>query len=176
MTTFLATPMILDRYGRASSSRSSNTTPNKVIDNGKEFTDPKEIADSFKKYFATVGEQLATKIPIVEKSPLDYIDRHISERFYIFPTTSIEIENEISALNSSKATGPYSIPMNLLKVLKHMISKPLEILFNVSFSCAIVPSNLKIARVIPVLKKEQPTSLNNYSTISLLSVFNKLLE
>ena len=97
--------------------RSSNLTPNKVIDNGKEFTDPKETADYFKKYFATVGEQLARKIPIVEKSPLYYIDRHISESFYIFPTTSIEMENEISALNPGKARGPYSIPINLLKVL-----------------------------------------------------------
>ena len=43
--------------------RNSNPTPNKVIDNGKEFTDPKEIADSFNKYFATVGEQLVGKSP-----------------------------------------------------------------------------------------------------------------
>ena len=45
-----------------------------------------------------------------------------------------------------------------------------------SFSCGIVPSNLKIARVIPVLKDGQPTSLNNHRPIYLLSVFSKLLE
>ena len=45
-----------------------------------------------------------------------------------------------------------------------------------SFSYGIVPSNLKIARVIPILKKGQPMSLNNYRPISLLSVFNKPLE
>ena len=33
-----------------------------------------------------------------------------------------------------------------------------------------------MAGVIPIVKKGSQTSLNNYSPISLLSVFNKLLE
>jgi hypothetical protein len=57
-----------------------------------------------------------------------------------------------------------------------VISKPLEILFNVSFSTGIVPSNFKIANVLPIYKNGSPTSTCNYRPISLLSVFNKLLE
>ena len=40
----------------------------------------------------------------------------------------------------------------------------------------VVPEKLKVARVIPVYKKGSKTVMNNYHTISLLSVFNKLLE
>ena len=60
-------------------------------------------------------------------------------------------------------------------VLASVISKPLEARFNASFSTEI-PSSFKIANVIPIYKKGSYTSLSNYRPISLLSVFNKLLE
>ena len=40
----------------------------------------------------------------------------------------------------------------------------------------IVPNNFKLASVIPIHKKGSHTCLSNYRPISLLSVFNKLLE
>ena len=44
-----------------------------------------------------------------------------------------------------KATGPYSIPSNILKLLKTVISKPLETIFNVSFATGVSPDKFKIA-------------------------------
>ena len=44
------------------------------------------------------------------------------------------------------------------------------------FSTGIVPHDLKLANVVPVYKKGSQTSLSNYRPISLLSIFNKLLE
>ena len=50
-------------------------------------------------------------------------------------------------------------------------------LFNVvSFSTGIVPYDLKLANVVAVYTKGLQTCLSNYCPISLLSVFNKLLE
>ena len=70
--------------------------------------------------------------------------------FCIFPTTASEIGSEIAILNDKKAVGPNSIPIKVLKLLKGILSKPLEIIFNASFSTGIVPDSIKIARVIPV--------------------------
>ena len=95
---------------------------------------------------------------------------------YVEPTSTKEIEEEIDKLDSSKATGPYSIPTKILKLIKYLISKPLEIIFNLSLTTGVVPDCFKLARVIPVFKKGSQISLDNYCPISLLSVFNRILE
>lgn len=79
-------------------------------------------------------------------------------------------------MNPSKVSGPFSIPTTLLKLLGRCLSKPLEILYNCSFSTGVVPNNFKLARVIPVFKKGSRTCSSNYRPISLLSIFNRLLE
>ena len=40
----------------------------------------------------------------------------------------------------------------------------------------IVPTDFKLANIIPVYKKDSQTCLSNYRPIPLLSIFDKLLE
>ena len=96
--------------------------------------------------------------------------------FFLFSICSSETEEEISNLNVNKDSGPFSIPTKILNSLKELISKPLEILFNCSFSLGVFPHSFKTARVLPVFKKGSETSPNNYRPISLLSNFNGILE
>ena len=115
-------------------------------------------------------------MPNTDCSPQQYLNKQTYDTFYLFPTSTSEIETEISAINVRKATGPYSIPSNLLKLLKSVISKPLQITFNASFARGIVPNKFKIARVLPVFKNGIQTNMSNYRPISPLSVFNRILE
>ena len=65
----------------------------------------------------------------------------------------MEIEDIISNLDSSKSIDPFSIPINLLKVLKCHISHLLAKLIIHSFVKGIVPSKLKVTKVIPLFKQ-----------------------
>jgi hypothetical protein len=150
--------------------------PTIINDNGLELNDPKAIANAFNKFFSTIGTNLASKITNVHKSPMEYMINSSSDSFFLSPTTATEIENEISYLNNSKSTGPFSIPTPILKLAKNVLSGPLAIIINASFATGIVPKKMKIAKVIPVFKKGSSTQLTNYRPISLLSVFNKILE
>ena len=49
-------------------------------------------------------------------------------------------------------------------------------IFNKSFEEGRFPEMLKVAKVIPIFKGENPTDPKNYRPISLLTVFNELLE
>ena len=142
------------------------------MDNNSEIIEPKLVANAFNNYFANVGKTLASEIPSVPNSPMEYLNKSMCNSFYVFPTTRSEIETEISELKTGKAVGPSSIPFGILKMLKTDISKPLEFVFNTSLSSGIVPSDFKIANIIPVYKKGSQSCLCNYR----ISVFDKLLE
>ena len=79
------------------------------------------------------------------------------------------------SLSFNKACGPFSISASLLKTLKGVLSIPLQLLFNHSFSTGLVPDQFKVVRVVPIHKKRvQFFSLQ--LPISLLSIFNKVIE
>ena len=73
-------------------------------------------------------------VNVVDNSPLEYIHNSYPDSFFLSRVTSEEIVIEINNLNTSKSTGPYSIPISLLKVLHSNLCKPLEILCNCSFN------------------------------------------
>ena len=148
----------------------------KIMQNGNELTDPKQVANAFNKYFANVGVNLARSIPKVNKLPLEYLKNPVSNTFYLFPITPSEVEIQISNLKPGKSAGPYSLPVNILKIIRNVISVPLASLFNTSISSGVVPEKFKVANVVPVCKKDSQTNVSNYRPISLLSVFNKILE
>ena len=88
------------------------------------------------------GKDLACSIPNVKMSPLEFFKTPFCNSICISPTTAEEIETESTKLKCSKATGPFSVPVTILKFLKTVISKPLEVLFNASFETGIVPRQL----------------------------------
>ena len=76
----------------------------------------------------------------------------------------------------NKSSGPNSIPYKILNLLKKDISKQLADLFNLSLSSGVFPSLLKIAKVVPVYKKDSKLDRHNYRPIFLLSNIENILE
>jgi hypothetical protein len=66
--------------------------------------------------------------------------------------------------------------MFFLKKFKNYFVKPLRHIFNCSFLSAVVPSQFKVAKVIPLFKAGDKSLPDNYRPISLLSCFSKIFE
>ena len=81
----------------------------------------------------------------------------------------------ISAL-PNKSTGPASIPLRLLKDVADLIIVPLCHIINLSFSTGIFPDLLKVSKVVAIHKGGSTQEVNNFRPISLLSIFDKIIE
>ena len=140
-------------------------------------TEPKQIANTFNKYYASVAEEILQERKYEgNKSYSDYLLNPSEQTIAVYECDNIEIENIIQSLNPKKAIGPNSIPTDILHLLKTQISLPLSVIFNISLRTGIHPELLKTAKIIPLFKKGSRLSTKNYRHISLLSNLNKILE
>ena len=79
-------------------------------------------------------------------------------------------------LNPSKAAGPDGIHGKVLKYCARSLAYPLSILFNLSYVTGYIPPDWKLALVVPVFKKGDKKSVENYRPISLTSLVMKVFE
>jgi len=130
------------------------------------------------KYFSTVGINLVNNNPSFNSSNdyRSYCNVSIKESIFLPPVTKSELFLLIYKLNKSKAPGNDNIGPERVQIIASVIIDPFLHICNLSFLNSIVPEKLKIAKVIPVFKKGDRSISSNYRPISLLSIFEKLLE
>ena len=152
-------------------------TVDKLVINGQTIYKDKEIANAFNNFFSNIGNELSKEVPDTnhQKSFKDYLPDPIKQSIYLKPITKSEIEQELEKLNARKSILDI-FNINIIKMVKHQIIPGLVIIFNNSINEGTFPEMLKIAKVIPVHKKNDEFVTGNYRPISLLSVFYKLLE
>ena len=137
----------------------------------------KDIANGFNNFFVNIGPDLAEKIPKCnDKHHSDYITKHVSDSIFLEPIVEQELLNVVKSFDNKFSSGYDNINMYLVKKIIVNISKPLVYLYNLSFSEGIFPDSMKLAKVLPLYKTDDPTSFSNYRPVSLLSQFSKILE
>ena len=95
---------------------------------------------------------------------------------YFKPIVEMDIIKIINKFNSNKGPGNDNIGNFIIKKVANEIVKPLTMIFNLSISTGIVPEMLKIAKVVPIYKKNDAEKFSNYRPVSLLPCFSKILE
>ncbi len=86
------------------------------------------------------------------------------------------VKKTINNLQAKSSSGCDGISSKLLKVIEPVIIKPLTLLINQVLNSGISPDTFKIAKVIPIYKKGDPSLFENYRPISLLPAISKVLE
>ena len=86
-----------------------------------------------------------------------------------FVVTEQEVIDQLKIIDPSKAYGPVGVIPRLLKEAGDAIAKPLAKLFNMSLRRGIFPTDWKLANILPIFKKNDPSLTENYRPVSLLS-------
>ena len=66
--------------------------------------------------------------------------------------------------------------MRIIKLSIHIIVEPLTEIINLSLVSECFPNTFNIAKILPILKTDDPEKLENYWPISILPAFSKLYE
>ena len=110
----------------------------------------------------------------------DFVNSHIpsssQDKFCIPPITKDIVEADLSKIPSNKATGLDGISVRVLKEALPVISSSLALIYNASISNRVFPATFKIAKVLPLLKKDSIQERGNYRPISVLHILSKPLE
>lgn len=140
--------------------------------NNREVEDSMEIANEFNFYFSTIALafQSQTNPRVVAN------DREPAFSMALTPVDEAEVSRVIQKLNSKKTCDNNGISVWLLKQCFKNILIPLTKIINSSFETGIFPSILKIAKVVPIYKKDDPSQTCNYRPISILPIFSKVFE
>ena len=87
-----------------------------------------------------------------------------------------DIFNLLRKMNANKAAGPDGIHGKLLKFCASSIAKPLSIIYNKCFKSGTIPDIWKLGNIVPVFKKGEKSSMENYRPISLTCLSMKIFE
>ena len=82
----------------------------------------------------------------------------------------------LSGMNSNKATGLDNLPARFIKDGASVIAGPMTHIINLSLGVGRVPVDMKLARVVPLHKKNSKTEVGNYRPVSILNSMSKVIE
>ena len=140
-------------------------------------TEDQEIANRFNTYFINIGPNQSKNIIYNgDKTHKSYLTHTFQTEFNYTEVNEEIILDIIGNLKNSNSCGFDDLSTNTLKSIKHSVTKPLAIIINQIFNTGEFPEQLKIAKVIPIFKKDDNLQFNNYRPISLLPVLSKVIE
>ena len=96
--------------------------------------------------------------------------------FCLYDTSEEEVVRLIGNLSDGKAINENDIPTKITKLAKFVLAPILTRIFNKCINEGFYPDCLKVAEIIPIYKSGEQKICSNYTPISVLLQFNKILK
>ena len=101
-------------------------------------------------------------------------DENYDQSFHLNHTNYNEVYKIITNLKNHCSSGHDNIPARYLKPVAEYVTSPMVHIINTSIDQEIFLKQLKISRVCPIPKTDNPTSIKDYRPISDFSVLSKV--
>lgn len=129
--------------------------------------------EELNEYFTTIGQVLSSQVPGYDSS---VTVPNFEKTMVLNYSDENEVAQIIKELKNKKSTGHDGLSNEMLKQCSPVIEKYLSEAFNNSIAKTQFPDFLKLAKVVPIFKKGDRTSPENYRPISLLCSISKVFE
>ena len=150
------------------------STPESISINSKLCTNKKEIANEFNNYFATICAN--NEIPDTSTHFTSSLNTSIESTFNFDLIDNATTMHYLSKLTPSHSCGHDNLSAITLKCIANEICECLTLIINQTITTGIFPNQLKIAKVVPIFKKNVQTDVKNYRPISVLPTISKIFE
>ena len=149
--------------------------------NGELVEDRRQISNEFNTFFASVAKKLNAKLYSSTLSQIEprrddfqyFLKNRVNRSMFLSPATVDEIHEIIHNFKNDKASD---ISIFVLKKCSSLISGKLTKFINSFMDEGYFPHILKIGKITPIYKKDDPQKLGNYRPISILPIFGKIFE
>ena len=140
----------------------------------------KEIATEFNNFFITKIEKLKENInDDIKSDPLIILKEKLKKKNLSFTLKTVSetvVRKAMKKMKNKKSAKSDGIPQDCLLLGANVLVTPITHIINTCISTGIFPEPWKNAVVIPILKKGDPTNVNNNRPVSCLVVASKILE
>ena len=138
-------------------------------------TDSLKFLECLCEFFTNIGRNMSNKLPF-SKFSFKIYNKSYLQSFVFKEITTKDVSNASDSIKFHSVPGKDEISPKFVKLAKCILSPYLANLLNKCIVQDIFPFDFKIAYVIPIPKTSSPKSLDEFRSISLLSVFSKLFE
>ena len=128
--------------------------PDKFVKNENTISGNKNIANAFNKYFASIGKQMADSLPN-EDGYQEYLTLNLGESFILEPVDREEVSRIMRNQKPKLSCGVDTINNKIVKLCHEELGEPMTIIINKSLASGTVPAKYKIAKIIPLYKKNE---------------------
>lgn len=129
-------------------------------------------------FFSSISEVICRTIAVSNVSPSYFLSNvpSFASSFYMPPILDSDVGLAIMRLKNSGSLDVYDLNSRVIKASVNCLAEPLAVLFNKCVTDGTWPTNLKITKVIPVLKKGDLDVCDNYRPIAIVPIVSKIFE
>jgi hypothetical protein len=157
----------------------SSGSPTKLYHAGQIVTSPARLASIMNSFFVNKIATIQNGLPNPTDDPLSNLKHIMKDRSSVFSLTCVHPDNIkkiIVELKNSKSCGVDNIDTYILKLMVDEVLPAVTHIVNLSIQQAVFPSLYKFAKVIPLLKKDDPLEPKNYRPVAILCILSKVIE
>ena len=138
-------------------------------------TNDKEKAELLNNFFVNIGKELADKLPSSTENKHSLIYR-VTPVMKDVQVSHEKMTKHIKKVKSEKSSGPDNVMSRDISILGNSLNEGLDYVSISSISSSEYPDIWKLAKVKSAFKKGEHIQVENYRTLSMLSIPGKLLE